>query len=66
MWADWKDDDPCGDHWMCSCGNFVEDGMHCDICGCEPPWGCPCEGCQSAGWDDEEEYEEFYHGSLDY
>lgn len=35
-------DDDC---WMCPCGDFIEDGMHCE-CGREPPWGCPCSECQ--------------------
>lgn len=33
------------DCWLCPCGDFIEDGMHCD-CGREPPWGCPCNSCQ--------------------
>lgn len=33
--------------WLCECGNFIENGLHCPRCLCEPPWGCPCEGCQN-------------------
>ena len=32
--------------WLCCCGNYIEDGLHCTMCGAEPPFGCPCSGCQ--------------------
>lgn len=43
--------------WLCDCGAYIEDGMHCRNCGREPPWGCPCERCQDGGdpdtdWDE--------------
>lgn len=39
--------------WLCICGHWQDDDFHCSVCGGEPPWGCPCDMCQSAGWDDE-------------
>ena len=36
-------DDGPAHHWLCDCGAFIEDGLHCPRCGAEPPWGCPCE-----------------------
>jgi len=31
--------------WLCVCGHYQEDGLHCDRCGHEPPWGCDCSWC---------------------
>lgn len=31
--------------WLCGCGNFQDDGFHCDECLAEPPWGCDCSFC---------------------
>lgn len=42
------------DCWTCACGSEIDDGLHCDECGAEPPWGCPCGWCQ-----DRAEREEF-------
>lgn len=42
------DDSEC---FVCPCGNYIEDGYHCENCGAEPPWGCPCSFCQDG--DDE-------------
>ncbi len=28
--------------WLCACGHFQGDDLHCDGCGQEPPWGCAC------------------------
>lgn len=39
-------------HWLCNCGNFIENGLHCPSCGAEPPWGCPCEGCEDDLFDE--------------
>lgn len=52
------DDAEC---WLCSCGNYIEDGCHCE-CGEEPPWGCPCSFCQGGDDSDEDDddYEIFY------
>jgi len=58
-----RDDDDMA--WLCHCGNYVEDGLHCDLCGAEPPWGYPCEGCQSAGWGEEEDEDEDYWDDYD-
>ena len=41
--------------WLCSCGNFIEDGIHCGFCNCQPPWGCPCNFCEDG---DEEDYDD--------
>lgn len=41
--------DPC---WLCDCGHYITDGMHCPLCRREPPWGCPGECCQGGGEDD--------------
>jgi hypothetical protein len=49
----WKDSNTLDQHWMCSCGNYEESGLHCSLCGNQPPWGCPCSGCDS--YNDEEE-----------
>ncbi len=32
--------------WLCNCGNWIDDSYHCPLCGAEPPWGCPCGGCE--------------------
>lgn len=53
-------DEENADCWLCDCGNYIEDGLHCQLCGLEPPWGCPCDGCQTKGdedLDDEGDYE---------
>ncbi|KPL06997.1 hypothetical protein AMJ85_09895 [candidate division BRC1 bacterium SM23_51] len=39
--------------WLCGCGNWIDDGLHCPNCGCEPPWGCPCD----AHDEDDDEWE---------
>jgi hypothetical protein len=31
------------DSWLCQCGNWQENGLHCSVCGLEPPWGCWCD-----------------------
>jgi hypothetical protein len=31
--------------WLCVCGHYQEDGLHCECCGAEPPWGCDCGLC---------------------
>jgi hypothetical protein len=38
--------------WLCDCGAWNTDSMHCSSCRAEPPWGCPGECCQ--GHEDEE------------
>lgn len=40
------------DGWLCQCGNYQENGLHCSSCGNQPPWGCDCSQC------DEDESEE--------
>lgn len=47
------------DHWLCSCGSYIEDGLHCELCGSEPPWGCGCSLC------DDIRYEESGHHDDD-
>jgi hypothetical protein len=39
--------------WLCHCGHYQEDGLHCDCCGAEPPWGCPCDGHEADDPDEE-------------
>lgn len=53
-------DEEESDAWLCDCGHYQDDGLHCDVCGREPPWGCPCEACQSPDDDDEEFWEPDY------
>jgi hypothetical protein len=43
------------DDWLCSCGNYIEDGLHCPRCRREPPWGCPCAFCQDPGAEEEDD-----------
>jgi hypothetical protein len=31
--------------WLCWCGHWQDDGLHCELCGNEPPWGCDCGWC---------------------
>ena len=45
--------------WLCQCGNWIEDGLHCMECLAEPPWGCPCCFCDERYDDDFEEPDEF-------
>lgn len=52
------------DEWLCACGHYQEDAFHCDCCGAEPPWGCPCETCQSPDEDDEEFWAPDYEGEA--
>lgn len=43
-------------YWICACGDYTEDGSHCLTCGRQPPWGCPCDGCQSPDPEDHDDY----------
>lgn len=40
-----EEDDEADQGWLCQCGHWQNDGLHCDLCGCEPPWGCDCSFC---------------------
>lgn len=40
-------------NWICNCGAYIENAFHCPSCGAEPPWGCPCESCESVDEEDE-------------
>lgn len=51
--SQYDDEDFC---WLCTCGNYQEDGFHCDVCGNEPPWGCDCSMCNDSDEDDDEYY----------
>lgn len=53
-------DDDDANCWLCHCGNYVIDGLHCEMCQAEPPWGCPCDWCQGDRYEDEEYYDEDY------
>jgi hypothetical protein len=48
--------------WLCRCGNWQDDGLHCDHCGKEPPWGCDCGMCNDPA---EELEEDYYPGPWD-
>jgi hypothetical protein len=48
------------DAWLCVCGNFITDGLHCSACHAEPPWGCPCSRCQGERYADESEDDGYY------
>lgn len=37
--------------WLCEAGHLHED-VHCPHTGQEPPWGCPCSGCQEGDQED--------------
>src|SRR5688572_6112823 len=50
-----KQCDNTDNHWMCGCGHYEESGLHCSVCGAEPPWGCDCSFCNDKYWRDEEE-----------
>lgn len=52
--------------WLCNCGNWIDDGLHCGICQAEPPWGCPCSWCQGDRYESEEEYDDFDYYDADY
>lgn len=62
--ADWlpDEDDESWAEWLCDCGHLQEDDLHCDVCGGEPPWGCPCEACECRDEDDEEFWEPDHEG----
>ena len=46
--------------WLCRCGHWQDDGLHCSCCGNEPPWGCDCGFCNERGHEDDEE--DYYPG----
>ena len=46
--------------WLCWCGNFQEDGLHCDLCGNEPPWGCDCSYCDNVCREEEGDMSDYY------
>jgi hypothetical protein len=46
LWANDMDDDRADQRWLCEAGHVHEDGLHCHTTSQEPPWGCPCSGCQ--------------------
>lgn len=37
-------DELASNSWLCRCGYWETSGLHCRLCGEEPPWGCDC-GC---------------------
>ena len=44
-----KEDEQFGNYaWLCWCGHYQEDGLHCEYCGGDPPWGCDCGFCNEA------------------
>lgn len=57
--TDDDDDDP-NLHWLCDCGNFIENGLHCPACGREPPWGCDCTACDDRASEDDDWADDYY------
>lgn len=53
------------EHWLCRCGHYIEDGIHCPKCGSEPPWGCPCDLCDSPDMTDDPEFWGYGDGYFD-
>ena len=45
--------------WICGCGNIQDDEFHCDTCGAEPPWGCPCDMHDDLETEEAEEDDEY-------
>lgn len=58
-----EDDYDESECWLCPCGNYITNGLHCPNDGIEPPWGCPCSTCQNG--DDEDSYLD-YGGPYEY
>lgn len=52
--------------WLCQCGHWQADGLHCSKCGTRPPFGCDCGGCDKTTLDDLEFLDEWarYPGYL--
>jgi len=52
--------------WLCYCGHWQDDGLHCTCCGNEPPQGCDCGFCNDPDDDDLEWLDlwEHYPGEL--
>lgn len=40
--------DPAPAGWLCRCGTWNEEDIHCIGCHAEPPWGCDCDVCDGA------------------
>ena len=54
---DWEDFESSG--WICGCGEYNEEVLHCISCGNCPPWGCG-EDHDNLDVDDyPEDYEDF-------
>ena len=61
-----RDEERRRSSWSCGCGNWIEDGLHCELCCAEPPWGCPCYWCQGERYDVDEEDDYDFYGDDDY
>ncbi len=62
--GDEYDPDAC---WLCVCGHYQTDGMHCACCGNEPPWGCDCgehNDDDDDGEDDDHDFSYDYDGEA--
>lgn len=55
-----KEEERSRNSWLCDCGNWIEDGLHCEMCGREPPWGCPCSWCQDRYGDEDGDFDDGY------
>lgn len=47
--------------WLCNCGNWIEDGLHCQCCNAQPPWGCPCSWCDG----EDRDYDDLDYDDMD-
>ncbi len=43
--------------WLCTCGHYQEDGLHCRVCQREPPWGCDCSFCHDKALEAEDDFD---------
>lgn len=56
--------------WLCYCGHWQDDWLHCACCGNEPPQGCDCPECEDIylrSFEDNDDwlwYWEHYPGEL--
>lgn len=68
-WATGQEDkiQPEFEGWLCNCGHWEDEPLHCSCCGAEPPWGCDCSFCDEARHAGDDEYLtlwEDYPGNL--
>lgn len=44
--------------WICNCGHWVVEDLHCTVCGNPPPWGCDCSFCNDFKTDIDDYWED--------